>query len=72
MDFLHDRVEHDFNYHTPSSDGILSMQILRKLERELAHKLVDFVPTGRELSIALTKLEEVMMWANAGVARGNE
>lgn len=69
---LHDRIEHDFNYHTPSSDGILSMQILRKLERELAHKLVDFVPTGRELSIALTKLEEVMMWANAGVARGNE
>lgn len=67
---LHDRVEHDFTYHIPSSDGVLSMQILRKLERELAHKLVDFVPEGRELSIALTKLEEVMMWANAGVVRG--
>lgn len=69
MQDIHDRIEHDFNYHTPSPDGILSMQILRKLERELAHKLAEFIPSGRELSTALTKLEEVMMWANSGIVR---
>lgn len=28
------------------------------------------VPEGREQALALTKLEEAMFWANAGVARG--
>lgn len=27
------------------------------------------VPDGREKSLALTHLEETVMWANAGVAR---
>lgn len=31
--------------------------------------LVSLCPPGRELSLALTKLEEAMMWANAAIAR---
>jgi hypothetical protein len=29
------------------------------------------VPDGREKSLAITHLEEVMFWANAGIARDN-
>jgi len=29
----------------------------------------DLVPPGRELSLALTKIEEAMMWSNAAIAR---
>jgi hypothetical protein len=29
------------------------------------------VPEGREKSLAITKLEEAMMWSNAGIARGD-
>lgn len=37
--------------------------------RQLADRLNELLPGGRELSLAITKLEEVMFWANAGIAR---
>lgn len=36
---------------------------------ELASHLDFLLPDGREKSLAITNLEETMMWANAGVAR---
>lgn len=36
---------------------------------DLAVKIVETVPYSREQSNALTRLEEVMFWANAGIAR---
>lgn len=42
---------------------------VRKLCGDLAQSLNDVVPDGREKALAMTKLEEVMMWANAGIAR---
>lgn len=38
---------------------------------ELALYLGEKVPEGREKALAITHLEEVMMWANAGIARSN-
>ena len=34
----------------------------------LALYLNDRIPEGREKSLAITKLEEVMMWSNAAIA----
>lgn len=35
----------------------------------MAEFIAKTVPVGREQATALTKLEEVMFWANAGIAR---
>ena len=35
----------------------------------LAASLVATLPPGRETSLAITALEEVMMWSNAAIAR---
>jgi len=35
----------------------------------LALELNEIIPDGREKSLAITHLEEVMFWSNAGLAR---
>lgn len=47
-----------------------AMAQLRGEAEDLAHRINDLVPEGREKSTALTKLEEVLFWANRGIARG--
>lgn len=46
-------------------------ETVRRACRELARELDELVPDGRELSLAITNLEQTMMWANAGIARAN-
>lgn len=42
---------------------------IREKAKELALLIADTVPAGREQSTALTRLEEAVMHANAGIAR---
>ena len=66
---LQARITNDFQYHAPTPEAIVKMQELRDQARLLAHAINFSVPDGREKALALTKLEEVSMWANAGIAR---
>lgn len=68
-DELHNRIENDFVYH-PVKPGQEERYVhLRDEARKLAHLIHDLSPDGREKMIALGKLEEAIMWANAGIAR---
>jgi hypothetical protein len=69
---LHLRIDNDFVYHAPSKADIEIHQELRSRALDFARYLVDYVPMGREQSLALTKLEEMVFWANAGIARKEE
>lgn len=66
---LMERIENDFEYHPPNDEKIKKHEELRRLGGRLAHLINAIVPEGREKSLALTKLEECIMWANAGIAR---
>lgn len=70
---LRARVDHDFGYHRPQNQATQDvMGIYREKYRTLAQHIIDFVPKGRELSMAITKLEESLMMTIAGLARHEE
>lgn len=62
-------LENRFTYHPPKDGQPIRYQLIRDEAGALAQTINDEVPDSREKSIALTKLEEAVMWANAGIAR---
>lgn len=59
-----------FNYHpatTPERQE--AHEQVRRCVMGAAAKLDTLMPEGREASLAITKLEEAMFWANAAIAR---
>ena len=66
---LAERIERDFTYHPPVAGQADIYGRIRREAKELALTLVELVPDGRERATAITKLEEAVTWANAGIAR---
>ncbi len=66
---MSETIERNFTYHKPTEYKQQVYPKIRDKAKELAYLINDLVPDGREKSLAMTKLEEVVMWANAGVSR---
>lgn len=62
-------IEKRFTYHPPQRDQADRYQIIRRDAGQLAANICSLCPESRELSLALTKIEEVVFWANAAIAR---
>lgn len=58
-----------FNYHRPDEAKAQRHQRIRDAHRALADVLDEELIECREQSLALTKIEEAMFWANAAIAR---
>lgn len=58
-----------FTYHPPKEGQPEKYERIRGKARKLAELLIAECPDSRELSLALTHLEEATMWANASIAR---
>ena len=58
-----------FTYHPPKEGQPEQYDKIRATAFSFAVLLCDMVPDGREQALAITKLEETVMWANAGIAR---
>ena len=69
-DEMRQRIENTFTYHAPKGDQQRRYEGLRERAKVLAYMICAYVPPGREQSSALTKLEEAIFHANAGIARG--
>jgi hypothetical protein len=62
-------IEKRFTYHPPKEGQPAKYEALRAHYKQLAYMILAMCPESRELSLALTKLEESNMWANAAIAR---
>lgn len=67
---VHADINHRFDFHpATTTEKQADHGSARAACRLAAHALVELCPPGRELSLALTKLEEAMFWSNAAIAR---
>jgi hypothetical protein len=69
---VQERIENNFTYHMPFGSQPERYHVLRGKAKNLALAIVEMTPPSREQSLALTKLEEVVFWANAAIARNEK
>jgi len=62
-------IENNFRYHAPKPGQPEKYTAIREKAKELAYLIDELAPKSREQSLAYTKLEEAVMWANAAIAR---
>ena len=62
-------IENNFSYHAPKDGQVEIYNEIRSKAKEVAYLIEENCPDSREKSLAMTKLEEMVMWANAAVAR---
>lgn len=58
-----------FTYHAPNAEQIPRFGTIRDTAHQFAKEICALTPPSREQSLALTKLDEVVMFANAAIAR---
>lgn len=58
-----------FEYHPPKGFQPARYNLIRCAAKEFAEKVDTLCPEGREKSLALTNIEQAVMWANAAIAR---
>ena len=63
------KIMNNFTYHAPKAGQPEKYTLIRDTAKGLAMVINDNCPDSREKSIAMTKLEECVMWANASIAR---
>jgi hypothetical protein len=64
-----EEIKRRFQFHAGNDVTIPKHENVRHACGALAEFLIERVPDGRELALALTNLEQVMFWANAAIAR---
>ena len=62
-------IDRNFTYHPPKPGQPERYAAIRAKAKELAELIDAECPQSRERSIAMTDLENCVMWANAAIAR---
>ena len=58
-----------FSYHAPKDDQPDRYVSMRAAGLTVGQAILENTPKSREQSLALTNLEQAIMWANAAIAR---
>jgi hypothetical protein len=63
-----EQIENIFTYHKPFGTQAERYETLRTTARTLAGMINEGCPESREKALALTNLQQAIMWANASIA----
>ncbi|AOE44661.1 hypothetical protein SEA_STROSAHL_51 [Gordonia phage Strosahl] len=65
-------INNRFSFHPATTEEKRNEHTSVRTKLLMTAQYIDsWVPNGREKSLAITKLEEAMFWANAAIARNN-
>lgn len=64
-----EEVTNRFTYHPPTKDQVGVYKTIRHMALNFATYLDGILPDSKEKVIAINKLDEAVMWANASIAR---
>jgi hypothetical protein len=66
---MNQQIENNFKYHPPKEGQPEKYEAIRSLAKGYAEAIDNLCPNSREKSLAMTKLEEAVFWANAAISR---
>lgn len=62
------RLDAAFKHHPPHGDQAARYEVIRQKAWELGNLMLHLCPESRELSLALTHLQQASQWANCAIA----
>jgi len=65
---MSDDILHRYDFHPGTPTTVPLHGEIRDDAKAFAAKILELVPAGRHQALALTAVQEAMMWANAGIA----
>ena len=63
-----EQIKDIFTYHKPFGDQPQRYESIRAAAKALAILVIYYCPESREKSLAITNLQQAVMWANASIA----
>jgi hypothetical protein len=63
-----EQIENIFTYHSPKNDQPARYEALRSYAKGFALLIESSCKDSREKSLAITNLQQAVMWANASIA----
>ena len=64
-----EQIEKAFTYYTPKGNQVERYTCIRDTGKQFANLIDELCLGSQEKALAITKLEECVMWANASIAR---
>jgi hypothetical protein len=61
-------IENWFTYHAPTSDDLVAYEKLRNAAKDFANVINELCPDSADKTVAMRKLREATMTANASIA----
>ena len=62
----HEQLDSSMTNHTPTSQQVQVIERLRAEAKQLGAAILELTPASREQSLAITRLEESLMWSVKG------
>ena len=69
MTMNYNEIRNNFIHHEVDGNDAVKLELIKDKAIEFAELITTLVPVSREQSLALTKLQEVAMWSNAGISK---